>query len=339
MAVVAPRSEQASHRIRLIMLVPLLLAAVAVTAAAEQPLFEVPPWAFPDYTHPPAPGTKPDDVVRRRVTGSDVTFTQAQLSDMFVAPDWFPDRHAPMPEGVARGRRPDALACAFCHLPDGTGRPENAALAGLPADYIRAQVTDMRNGLRHSAAGASYRPSILMQQVAASVTDAEITAAAAYFASLPMRRKVDVIESAQVPVTEAVRFIYFPVEGGGEETLGTRLIEMPVDPVRHELRDPYLTYRAYVPPGSLERGKELASTSSADGRTIACVTCHGPLLRGSDIAPPLAGRSPSYLLRQLLAFKTGTRAAPRGAAMQPVVAYLGLDEMIAVAAYAGSLEP
>jgi cytochrome c553 len=259
--------------------------------------------------------------------------------DMFVAPDWFPDRHAPMPDGVSSGRRPDTPACAFCHLPDGTGRPENAALAGLPADYIRAQVADMRNGLRHSAAGTPYRPAQLMQQVAATATDAEVAAAAAYSASLPMRRKVDVVESARVPVTEAVRFIYFAVEHGGDEALGSRLIEMPVDPVRHELRDPYLTYRAYVPPGSLERGKGLANASSADGRTIACIACHGPLLRGSGVAPPLAGRSPSYLLRQLLAFKKGTRAAPGGAAMQPVVAYLGLDDMIAVAAYAGSLEP
>jgi cytochrome c553 len=327
------------QKTRRVILGPLLLAAFAITAVAAEPVFEVPAWAYPGYTNPPAPGTKPDDVVRRRVDGSDVTFTQAQLSDMFVAPDWFPDRHAPMPAVVASGRRPDTHACAFCHLPDGSGRPENAALAGLPADYIRAQVADMRNGLRHSAATTPYRPSQLMQQVAATATDAEIAAAAAYFSSLPMRRKVEVVESARVPVTEAVRFIYFAVEHGGDEALGTRLIEMPVDPARHELRDPYLTYRAYVPPGSLERGKGLANVSSADGRTIACVACHGPLLRGSGVAPPLAGRSPSYLLRQLLAFKTGTRAAPGGAAMQPVVAYLGLDEMIAVAAYAGSLEP
>jgi hypothetical protein len=41
----------------------------------------------------------------------------------------------------------------------------------------------------------------------------------------------------------------------------------------------------------------------------------------------------------MLAFKTGARTAPGGAPMQPVVAYLGLDDMIAAAAYAGSLEP
>jgi cytochrome c553 len=42
-------------------------------------------------------------------------------------------------------------------------------------------------------------------------------------------------------------------------------------------------------------------------------------------------------LRQLLAFKTGARAAPAGAPMQAVVAGLQLRDMIAAAAYAASL--
>ena len=49
---------------------------------------------------------------------------------------------------------------------------------------------------------------------------------------------------------------------------------------------------------------------------------------------PLAGRSPSYLLRQLLAFKAGTRASDRGRGDAPVVEKLSLGDLIAVAAYA-----
>ena len=317
----------------------LLLAAATPTGNTEEPRFEVPAWAFPGYTNPPPPNAELDDVVQLRVPESRAAFTRAQLQDFFAAPDWFPERHPPMPDIVARGRRPDTLACAYCHLPDGTGRPENAALAGLSADYIRAQVADMRSHVRKRAWTGPDRPSGLMQQVAESATEAEIAEAAAYFSQQPMRRKVEIVESARVPRTEEVRFIYFAIEGGGDEPLGTRLIEVPVDSGRHEVRDPNVTYRAYVPVGSLARGKTLATTTGADGTTIACVTCHGPDLRGSGAFPPLAGRSPSYLLRQLLSFRAGTRAAPAGATMQPVVTNLDIEEMIAVAAYAGSLEP
>ena len=34
-----------------------------------------------------------------------------------------------------------------------------------------------------------------------------------------------------------------------------------------------------------------------------CVSCHGEILRGAKLVPPIAGRSPTYLMRQLLAFK------------------------------------
>jgi cytochrome c553 len=48
--------------------------------------------------------------------------------------------------------------------------------------------------------------------------------------------------------------------------------------------------------------------------------------------PPIAGRSPTYLLRPLVAFRTG-------APMKPVADQLVLKDMIAVAAYAGSVQP
>jgi cytochrome c553 len=43
------------------------------------------------------------------------------------------------------------------------------------------------------------------------------------------------------------------------------------------------------------------------GKTQICATCHLAKLKGTDKIPPIAGRSPTYLLRQLLAFKNGTR--------------------------------
>ena len=47
--------------------------------------------------------------------------------------------HPPLPNIVAHGSG-DAWACAYCHLPNGQGRPENPPLAGLPVAYIAEQV-------------------------------------------------------------------------------------------------------------------------------------------------------------------------------------------------------
>jgi cytochrome c553 len=63
-----------------------------------------------------------------------------------------------MPQIVASGRAPDVIACAYCHTPTGQGRPENSALAGLSADYIREQLRDMRSGARRQIGTAAYLP-------------------------------------------------------------------------------------------------------------------------------------------------------------------------------------
>jgi cytochrome c553 len=56
-------------------------------------------------------------------------------------------------------------------------------------------------------------------------------------------------------------------------------------------------------------------------------------------APPIAGRSPSSLFRQLLAFKTGSRATIESAPMNAVAKSLTLDDLIAAAAYASTRNP
>lgn len=60
---------------------------------------------------------------------------------------------------------------------------------------------------------------------------------------------------------------------------------------------------------------------------------------GLDPVPALAGRSPSYIVRQLYDVKHGTRNGAWAALMKPVVEQLELDEMVAIAAYAASLAP
>jgi cytochrome c553 len=55
--------------------------------------------------------------------------------------------------------------------------------------------------------------------------------------------------------------------------------------------------------------------------------------------PGIAGRSPSYIVRQFYDYQTGARAGAESAPMRSVVDSLSPDDMIAVAGYAASLSP
>jgi cytochrome c553 len=318
------------------------LMVIASSEAAAQQLqgaatFTVPAWAFPGIA--PELVSKPpyDSVEQLRVPHSGQVFTLARVKDAFNVADWHPNTHPATPNIVAHGRKPATLSCGYCHLPDGQGRAENALLAGLPAEYFARQVADFRSGARKSAI-ESWAPSAAMHAVAVNVTDAETEAAARYFASMRAKRRYTVVESARVPRTLEAGGLYAARGGGESEPIDDRIIEITTDLRRHELRDAGETFIAYVPPGSIARGRKIATTSATIPPT-SCVTCHGPTLRGVGVVPPLAGRSPSYILRQLIGFKTGARATTASVPMQGVVAPLTLDDMIAVAAYAGSLKP
>jgi cytochrome c553 len=317
----------------------LVLLSLSALAGAADDGFVVPPWPYPgNPVSPGAAAPPPDSTTPLRLPGSDEAFTAAQLTDLFAAPDWYPNRHPPMPDIVARGRKPAVYACGYCHLPDGQGRPENAALAGLSAAYIEAQVADFRSGARHSAWHGTYRPTDLMRASAENVADAEVASAAEYFSGLRLTRRVEVVEATLIPRVIESAWVYVMAGGDDTETLGHRIIEVAIDHERHELRDPATAYRAYVPRGSIA-GERTITQSAPGGPALACVACHGPDLRGVGVIPPLAGRSPTYIVRQLLAFRTGSRSSAAGASMMPVVAQMNIDDMIAAAAYAASLEP
>ncbi len=104
-----------------------------------------------------------------------------------------------------------------------------------------------------------------------------------------------------------------------------------------ELRDDHSGFMAYVPVGSLAAGKALAE--GAGGKSLPCASCHGDGLRGQSNVPALAGRSPSYIVRQLNDMQNGNRHGVNVAQMQPVVRNLTVDDMITLAAYCASLKP
>lgn len=305
--------------------------ATATPFAAET----APPWwAYP--VNPPELAVEPDDGVPRRVPGSDKAFTLTQIRDLFAAPDWHPGDHPQMPEIVARGRKPGVFACGYCHLPNGLGRPENSSLSGLPVEYIVQQMADFRSGARKTSEPRSL-PIALMISTAKAVTDEEIRIAAEYFSSLEPLPWIRVIEADTVPKTKVEGWMLVEDHSGGSEPIGSRIIEMPEDLERTELRDARSGFVALVPRGSLRAGEALANGSS--GRTIACAICHGEGLRGLGPVPALAGRSPSYLFRQLYDMQHDVRNGSWAALMTPVVAQLSEDDMIALAAYAASLAP
>jgi cytochrome c553 len=305
--------------------------------AAASP-FDVPTWAYP-MPATPAPAAKLDTVALLHVPHSQAGYTQARTRNLFAVVDWHPENHPAMPDVVEHGRRPAVSACGYCHYPDGGGRPENATLAGLPVGYFVQQVADFKSRARQNASHTPFRPFDGMRAVADSVSEAEVAEAARYFSSIKLAaRRSRVVESDIVPRTIAGVGLYSPAPEGGTEPLGRRLIELTPDLLRHELRDTRTEYVAYVPRGSIARGRVLAAGNVRRG-VKGCTSCHGAQLRGVGLVPPIAGRAPSAILRQLLAFRTGARASAAGAPMREAVATLSLDDMIAAAAYAGKLKP
>jgi cytochrome c553 len=310
-------------------------AAIAQTSGSAPPMLD----SFPTWAYPWAPDFKaaPDDGIPRHVPDSSASFTITQERDLFFAPDWHPEDHPAMPDVVAHGRPPEVRACGSCHRAEGTGGPENASLAGLPAAYIVQQMADYKSGMRKFS-GPSRSPVVLMTAIAKAANDAEVQAAAAYFSALRPKSVIKVIETDTIPATQIARVFYMMVKDGGTEPVGRRIVEVPVDVAQFEHRDPRSQFMAYVPTGSIAKGEALAKTGG-QGLTTPCVTCHGADLRGVDPIPGIAGRSPSYLVRQMYDFQQHARQGSAAALMAPVVAKLSQDDMIELAAYVSSLKP
>jgi cytochrome c553 len=308
---------------------------VAFVSAEQSDLPDLPPaWAYPmpatDYKELVEDGTL------RHVPGSSISWTLSQLRDRFFAPDWHPQEHPRMPEVVAHGRKPDVFACGYCHRAEGTGGPENANIAGLPEAYIIQQMADFRSGARKSSV-PERSPAKNMTATARAATNDEIAQAAAYFSGIKPRKLITVVEAEEVPRSYVADSVYAQLPGSEKEPIAGRILEMPKDLEQFESRDTHSEFIAYVPPGSVAVGKALAT--GAGGKTIRCAQCHGDDFRGLGPIPGIAGRSPSYLMRQLYDMKHGARAGAGSQLMKPVLANLTNADFTSLAAYAGSLNP
>jgi len=293
-----------------------------------------PEWAYGVPTPENEATAPPDDGTVYNLPGSEGHFTRGQVSGAGRKPpaDWYPGDHPAMPKIIAAGDPARGItACAGCHYPNGKGRPQNANLAGLNAGYLARQLHEMKSGTRKSAEPRKHNAQ-QMVDFAKAMTEGEIGEAAAYYAGLPVTVPIKVVETATVPKMRSQEGMWLPHESGAREAIGIRVIETPADVNREQLRDPHAGFIAYVPPGAVAKGKRLATR-------LDCASCHGAGLRGGDdSAPAIAGRSPSYLARQLYDFQQGTRHGEMAAAMQPVTAGLTAADIVNLTAYAASLK-
>jgi len=311
-----------------ISILALSVASFSSTAlGAEDP----PAWAYP--VNPPDFKPRAEDGIARRVPASSATYSVTQLRDRFISPVWHPGDHPALPSVVAQGRKPNVFACGFCHRAEGTGGPENASLAGLPAAYIAQQMADYKSGARKTS--VQKRNIDLMISLSKDITEAEVQAAAAYFSALKPKSNIRVVETVSVPKTVVAGWFLTAADTREKEPIGQRIIEMPEDLEQFENRDPKSNFIAYVPIGSVARGEALVSTGGA-GKTLQCAICHGADLKGLGDLPSIAGRSPSYVVRQLYDIQNGARAGRGAQLMKAAVANLTVEDMASIAAYLAS---
>jgi len=290
----------------------------------------LPVWAYPVLPNAASTPAKPlSDSDRKSVPGSAASYSSKAIASLFVVPDWFPREHPKMPVVVMNGRAPNVGGCGHCHLPTGMGRPENMSVAGLPKAYMMEQMEDFRNGSRKSSL-TSFASTVHMIQVAQNATPKEIEAGVDYFASMKPKKWIRVVETDRVPLTKVGALMMVVDDPAKTEPIGNRIIEVPEDLEQTELRNPHSGFVAYVPKGTLQKGRALTQT---------CTVCHGEDLCGKDNIPSIAGRSPSQMTRQLIDFQTGARTGPHAAMMKPVVQGMTLAQMVTITGYLASLQP
>ena len=305
----------------------LVVAGVSVLSIAAQqatpPAGREPSWAFPAINQP-----LPAEEGAKSVPGSTKSYTPAQIDDLMNPPDWFPDEHAPAPALVQKGHG-TAMACGACHLMSGEGHPESAGLTGFTAAYLMQQMADFKSGARKDSAR--------MNTIAKDVTDEESKQVAEWFAALKPASWTKVTEADNVPKTIVgqgrMRFL---APAGGTEPIAQPHHHRPAGSGACQESRPEVRLHG-LRAGRQHRQGQGAGRVRRSGKTVACGICHGDTMRGLGNVPRLAGLHPIYIARQLYLFKDGTRNGVDAQLMKKPVARLTDDDILAIAAYLGSL--
>ena len=322
------------------------LAAI-LTAGVLRAATEPPAWAYAIPPAPPAgaaPAAAPaapaaPDPTPRELPGSTLKFTLAQIRDGFGPADWFPGDHPTMPEIVAKGKRPDVRACSLCHYPNGKGRPENAGVSGFPVAYFIQTMNDFRGDVRKSAEPRKANTNVMIQ-IAKGMTEEEIKASRRVLRldevdavdqgrgnARPCPRRAS--RAACICASRATR----PSRSACASSRPRRTSSTPRRcAIRARGSSP--TCRS----GSIKKGEALVTTGG-NGKTVQCAFCHGADLKGLGPVPGIAGRSPSYMVRQMYDMQAGARHGVWTDLMKPVVAKLTDEDFVSIAAYLSSRMP
>ena len=260
-------------------------------------------WAYP-ITPKPAPR---DNVVLKQMPGSAKKYTDAQINDGFAPPDWFPDEHPPMPQVVAHGAKPAVRACALCHLPTGDGHPESSSIAGLPVNYFIRQMAEFKNGGRKGVRAT------VMIEIAQAISDADVKAAAEYFASLKPGVWTKVVEAATVPKTYvgqgAMRFVT-PAPKPAPSRSATASSWCRRTRRARTRRDPHSGFIDYVPVGSIAKGEALVKTGGGEDHALHHVPRPQPQGPGPTGRRSPAGRRPTSCASSMTCRLARARAPP-----------------------------
>ena len=82
-------------------------------------------------------------------------------------------------------------------------------------------------------------------------------------------------------------------------------------------------------------GGDSQLAKKGESKVSMCFGCHGQGAKGMGVTPRLAGQQPSYLKRQLQAFKDGSR---KNGPMRGIARMLSDDEIATVTEHMGSLK-
>ena len=238
------------------------------------------------------------DPAPRSVPGSTVSLTVAQTRDAYNPPDWFPDAHPPMPpvggawpaEGDARVR----LLSSRQRPGPARERVARRAAGGVHRS-ADGRLQERRSQERRAEDGAAQRDDPGRE---GGHRRRRSRTAAAYFSSFPFKKWIRVVESKDVPKTRIAGSMHVPTNDG-TEPLGRRIIEMPEDLERTEIARCVVADLSPTCRSAASREASRWCKTGGTARRVACGTCHGADLKGLGPVPPLAGRSPSYTVRQL----------------------------------------